>query len=143
MAIGGITQAQTSHQFQTKPGFDRSVEVPLLYEKPKRGSFHLEYELGQPFDRGKPTVLVVVDGQQFYVRKGLIAPLQDELFGPQFNVVGIFGRGTNEAIKSRIGTGSRTDWPKAYELLKSYEWIEDIESLRKDLLGVAGVVSLY
>lgn len=37
---------------------------------------------------------------------------------------------------------SQSDWVKACELLKSFEWIEDIESVRKDLLGAAGIVSL-
>ena len=38
---------------------------------------------------------------------------------------------------------SESDWVRAYDLLKSFEWIEDIESVRKDLLGASGVVSLY
>lgn len=141
--IRGAAQAQMSRPLQPKPGIDRSVEVPLLYEQPARGHFRLDYEIGRAFDRRKPTVFIIADGQQFYVRKGLIAPLQDELFGPQFNVVGIIGRGNNEAVKRQFTQPAGIDWRKAYEILKSSEWVEDIESVRKDLLGAEGRICMY
>jgi pimeloyl-ACP methyl ester carboxylesterase len=89
-------------------------------------------------------VFVIADGQQFFVRKGLIAPLQDELFGDRFNVVGIFGRGFNDRVKEALsGSGDDRHWLQAYEWLKSDEWVDDIESVRQDLLGTNGDVLLY
>jgi hypothetical protein len=51
--------------------------------------------------------------QQYYVRKGLIVPLQDELFGDSFNMVGIVGRGASPAVQERIRHGPEIDWPDA------------------------------
>ena len=126
-----------------KPGIGHTVRVPFVYEHPEKGSFDLSYELGRAFDPAKRTVFVIADGQQFYVRTGLIAPLQDKLFGDSFNVVGIIGRGVNEQVAREVKHGSSVDWLTAYQILNSDEWIEDIESVRKDLLGPMGAVALY
>ena len=139
----GLLEAQMSHSVQPMPGIDRFVNVPFLYEHPERGRFALQYELGRKFDSTKPTVFVIADGQQFYVQKGLVRPLQDELFGQDFNVVGIFGRGTNDSVRKRIRQGDAVNWESAYDTLKSNEWVEDIESVRRAVLGPRGKVLLY
>jgi pimeloyl-ACP methyl ester carboxylesterase len=147
LALGSLAtsvRAQASHSTQPKSGVERSIRVPFLYEKPARGTFVLRYEIGRTFDASKPTVLVIADGQQFYVRKGLIAPLQDELFGDGFNVVGIFGRGSNDDVKEELLHSDKSlYWLRTYELLKSEEWVDDIESVRKDVVGASGTVLLY
>jgi pimeloyl-ACP methyl ester carboxylesterase len=135
--------AQTSHAIEAKPGVEHTVRVPFQYEHPEKGAFDLYYELGRAFDPTKRTVFVVADGQQFYVRKGLIAPLQEKLFGDSFNIVGITGRGMNQSVMQEVKHGGSLDWLTAYEVLNSNEWIEDIESVRKDLLGASGTIALY
>lgn len=133
-----------THSAQPRGGVERSIEVPFLYEQPARGKFVLRYEIGRKFEASKPTILVIADGQQFYVRKGFIAPLQDELFGEGFNVVGILGRGSNQDLKKDLSrSDNHLDWLHAYELLKSEEWVDDIESVRKDVVGMNGGVLLY
>src|SRR5579872_1648607 len=72
----------------------RSLSVPLDYSHPNAGSASLAYELGASFDAHKPTVIVVADGQQFYISAGQTAELQRKLFGPDVNVVGLITRGT-------------------------------------------------
>jgi pimeloyl-ACP methyl ester carboxylesterase len=144
LSIATPARAQVSHSSQPRAGVERAIKVPFLYENPARGTFILQYEIGRKFDASKPTVLVIADGQQFYVRKGLIAPLQDELFGDRFNVVGIFGRGANEGMKEELlRSDTSLDWLRTYELLKSEEWVNDIEAVRKDVVGVHGTVLLY
>ena len=137
------SNAQMSHPVEPKVGVGRTVRVPFQYDHPEHGAFKLYYELGKPFDPAKRTVFVIGDGQQFYVRKGLITPLQEEIFGDRFNVVGIIGRGVNETVAQRVKHGDSIDWLEAYEIFRSSEWVEDIESVRKDLVGASGKICLY
>jgi hypothetical protein len=122
--------AQASYSIEPKPGVGRTVRVPFEYEHPELGSFELYYELGKAFDPAKRTVFIVGDGQQYYVRKDLIEPLQEEIFGERFNVVGLVGRGSNEAAVQHVKHGESIDWLTAYGVFKSSEWVEDIESVR-------------
>jgi hypothetical protein len=135
--------AQASYSIEPKPGVGRTVRVPFEYEHPELGSFELYYELGKAFDPAKRTVFIVGDGQQYYVRKDLIEPLQEEIFGERFNVVGLVGRGSNEAAVQHVKHGESIDWLTAYGVFKSSECVEDIESVRKDLLGASGKVCFY
>jgi len=101
-----------------------AVRVPIMYENPSVGTATLALDFGAPYDRHKPTVLVIADGQQFYVRSGAMAELQKSTFGDGVNVVGIVTRGTTPAFIQA-------------------EWIRDIESVRKSLVGENGKIDLY
>jgi pimeloyl-ACP methyl ester carboxylesterase len=135
--------AQSSHDVVTKEGVLRPVQVPFDRQNAALGTFQLYYELGRAYDSSKPTVFVIADGQQYYVRKGAIAPLQDELFGDGLNVVGIIGRGSNETVRAKVRTGDQTDWLLAYKLLRSEQWVDDIEAVREAVVGRNGQISLY
>ena len=135
--------AQSSHEVEAQAGIVRTVDVPFDYQAPASGTFQLRYELGRRYEPTKPTIFVIADGQQYYVRQGTIAPLQGELFGDRFNVVGIFGRGSNPAVLEKIRSGAQVDWPRAYELLRAEQWVADIESVRKAVVGANGRISLY
>ena len=136
--------AQSSHSVNEEAGITGQIEVPFDHQHPNSGSFSLEYELGRPFDKNKPTVIVVADGQQFYVRHGMIAPLQKEVFGDDFNVVGVIGRGFNPAVKARVVLhDNQVDWRSAYDLYRWEQWADDIEAVREKLVGPAGQVCLY
>jgi hypothetical protein len=63
--------------------------VPVDYSNPKSGFTTIHYELGSDFSPGKPTIFIIADAQQFYIRKGAIEQLQNSLFDSAFNVVGI------------------------------------------------------
>ena len=122
----------------------RTIEVPIDHDDPASERAALYYELGSAFDSSKPTVFIVADAQQFYVRKGSVAELQESLFGSDFNVVGIVGRGSTEAFVERTqGADGLTDWTAAWRIFQSRQWIEDIDWVRRDLLGPDGTVMLY
>ncbi len=121
-----------------------TVRVPLDYSQPKLGSARIYYELGAPFDRRKPTVFVIADGQQFYLRKGAVAGIEKRQFDARFNVVGVVGRGdcpdAAKACKTKNGT---VDWARAYRLFRASQWVGDIETVRRRLVGAGGKIMLY
>lgn len=120
------------------------VAVPLDHQAPTGPSTFLRYELGAPFDAAKPTVFVIADAQQFYVRTGAMPALQASLFGDGFNVVGILGRATNPAfLRASLDNEGHTDWRAAWRIFNSAQWVEDIEAVRLKLLGEHGRVLLY
>ena len=123
------------------------VDVPIDHALPDGGSYEVIVEFGAPFDPRKPTVFVIADGQQFYVREGAVSRLQDDLFGREINVAGLIGRGSllsHEAARSQVidATGE-VDWAAAWRLLRAAQWIEDIEAVRAEVLGERGKVMLF
>lgn len=121
-----------------------TIKVPVDHADPSLGYGTLYCELGALFDRMKPTVFVIADGQQFYVRKGAIADLQQKLFGPGMNVVGIVGRGfSDDIMQATVSDPSRPDWTLAWRVLSSRQWVEDIEDVRKHLHLPHGFLMLY
>jgi len=121
------------------------VQVPLDHGQPSGPAAAITYELGAAFDHGKPTVLVVADAQQFHLRPGALAALQQDQFGDACNVVGIVrSRGTVDAfLAAARGADGQVDWTAAYRLFRSGQWVEDLEAVRVQLLGAGGQVSLY
>ncbi len=122
----------------------RHITVPIDRADPARGSATLTIDLGAPFDPQKPTVLVVEDGQQFYIRTGAMAALQRDLLGPAVNVAGLIPRGSDSTfIAATRGPRGETDWRAAWRIFNSSEWVEDLEAARRALVGAAGRVDLY
>jgi pimeloyl-ACP methyl ester carboxylesterase len=100
--------------------------------------------MGAPFDRAKPVVFIIADGQQFYVTRGSIGNLQKSLFGADFNVVGIIGRGFSpDFTHAALDASGHPDWFKAWQIFNSGQWIEDIESVRRAVVGKNGKITLY
>jgi pimeloyl-ACP methyl ester carboxylesterase len=113
-----------------------TICVPLDYAHPNQGCAQLTYEFGAPFDAKKPTVIVVSDGQQFFVGQGAAAKLQQQLFGPKVNVVGLITRGSTSAfIDATLDASGKVDWLKAWRVFNANQWIEDIEQVRRRILG--------
>lgn len=142
------TAAENASLSQSEPppdaGLDRAIEVPLDRDNRALGSAVIHAEFGAPFDSTKPVLFVITDAQQFYVRKGAVAELQKKQFGSAFNVVGIIGRGfTPEFIKAAQGPGGEPDWEKAWGIFSADEWVEDIEAVRRTIVGSEGKVVLY
>src|SRR5262245_5110556 len=95
----------------------KTIPVPLDRDNPGLGSGSLYFESGAAYDKAKPTVLVIADGQQYFVRKGTVANFQRDLFGDAFNVVGIVTRGTTpEFIRAALGADGQPDWLKAWHI---------------------------
>jgi hypothetical protein len=121
-----------------------TLRVPIDREVPERGSFELRAECGAPFDPAKPSVILIADGQQFYLRPGAIATLQQELFSNELNVVGLIGRGDSPACQAAATRpDGAVDWTAAWQIFQWSEWIEDLEALRRVLVGPHRSLLLY
>jgi hypothetical protein len=122
----------------------RTITVPFVYEEPSLGNGELTLDFGAPFQKDLPTVLVIADGQQYYVRPRAMKALQESTFGTSVNVVGIVTRGTTAAfINASLDSAGKPDWQRAWRIFNSQEWIGDIESVRKALVGEKGSIYLY
>jgi pimeloyl-ACP methyl ester carboxylesterase len=133
-AVGSTVSAQES---------TLRVTVPVARTIPSLGSTTLEVDLGAPFDPRKPTVLVIEDGQQYYVRRGAMKALQAELFGTDVNVAGIIPRGSDSSfIAAVIEHDGNVNWERAWRVFNSTEWIADIDAVRRALVG-SGRVDLF
>jgi pimeloyl-ACP methyl ester carboxylesterase len=122
----------------------QSIEVPVDYANPDSGIFNLEYEFGADYDPSKPTVIVIADAQQFYVSKGRVQKIQEELFGEDFNVLGIITRGNNQELRDKVKVDdSETDWDKAYSIFQSFQYVNDIQSVINKLLKDQEIIYLY
>jgi pimeloyl-ACP methyl ester carboxylesterase len=122
----------------------KTVKVPLDHLAPERGQADLYCVFGAPYDLKKPVVLVICDAEQFYVGKRVIAGIQRTFFGDGLNVVGIVGRGvTGPFLDAVLRDSGRPDWEKAWRTFSSRQWVEDIDAVRKALVGERGQVHLY
>ncbi|MGH9870520.1 MAG: hypothetical protein ACREAA_20480 [Candidatus Polarisedimenticolia bacterium] len=119
---------------------DTPLTVPIDHARPELGRGVIHLESGAPFDPAKPTVLVVADGQQFYVQRGRVATIQNDSFGPELNVIGVIGRGTSKAILDWAAPEGRVNWPRAMQAFASRQWVEDIEAARRAVAGDAPVM---
>lgn len=125
--------------------FSQTITAPIDHNNINIGNFKLEYEFGMPYNPKLPTVIVVSDAQQFYVRKGRISKIQEELFGKDFNVLGLIPRSTSQELiqKMKLITNERIDWRLAYSIFKSYQFINDIELIIKEVLKEQQNIYLY
>lgn len=127
-----------------QPELGRTIQVPFDHQKPDLGRAPLYFEFGAPFDKAKPVLFIISDGQQFYLTRGSIANLQRSIFGSDFNVLGIVGRGfSNDFTRAALDASHHPDWSKAWQIFNSGQWVEDIESVRQAVVGKKGKILLY
>lgn len=133
-------ESESSYTYQNiNPGcpepdyYHRYIEVPLSYDHPEWGEFDLYYELCSDYEEGKPTVMVPTDGQRTFSQVGW-ADKYKESFDTSFNVVTYEYRGMYCSDIPEFQKKGR-DWSRIYESLHSDNVVEDIERIRKDLLG--------
>lgn len=119
------------------------ILCPVDHKMPEGTTFNLEYEFGNKFQPELPTIIVVSDAQQFYVRKGNMASIRKELFGNEYNVLGIIPRSNNEKLREMVYVNGLIDWKKAYRIFSSYQMAYDIEFIRINLLNETDGVYLY
>jgi hypothetical protein len=122
--VPSVVLAQTA---SATPKF--TVSVSIDHERPHLGRFALGCEWGAAPVPGRRTVLVVADGQQYFVRPGGAARLQRDLFGPGLNVLTIVGRSRSNAIGRLVMNPDGTDWRTAYRLLNWTQWARDIATV--------------
>ena len=129
---------------QTTKKYDFDLIVPIDCSDPKFGQTKISYELGADFSPQKPTVFIIADAQQFYIRKGALIQLQSSLFDSTFNVVGIISRNNNADLKKLVSdTTGNIDWINAYHIFRWEQYVNDINEVRKALLGEQGKILLY
>lgn len=139
-----VSAAMTAGPARADEPIGYSVRVPLDHGAPWRGASAIRYELGAPFSADRPTVFVIADAQQFYVRRGAMADLQKKLFGDAFNVVGIMTRGTlDEFTRAARGPDGTPDWRQAWRLFNADQYVGDIEAVRRELEIPEGRLLLY
>jgi pimeloyl-ACP methyl ester carboxylesterase len=113
--------------------YHRYIKVPISYDHPEWGEFELYYELCGDFQEGKPTLMVPTDGQRTFPQVGW-ADRYKKIFNTSLNVVTYEYRGMY--CSDIFGfQKKKKDWVRIYESLNSDNVIEDIENIRKDLLG--------
>ena len=118
--------------------------VPFDHSSPDLGSGMIYYEFGQPYQKSKPTVIVISDAQQFYIRQGEVAKFQERWFGDAFNVLGIVGRGTSpQFIQVVLNEDESPNWIRAWNIFNYQQWLGDIDAVRKSVLGDDGKVLIY
>ena len=123
-------------------GFE--IDVPLDHSDPSRGTGSLYYEFGKPYQKDKPTLFVIVDAQQFFIREGDVVNFQARWFGDDFNVLGITGRNARpDFIQATLDKNEEPDWKKAWKIFNHQQWLGDIEAVRKSLLGDKGKILIY
>lgn len=120
-----------------------SVEVPIDHDRPEAGRVPLACEWGAPPKEGLPLVILIADGQQFYLRPGGAARIRGELFGNAVNVVSIVGRSRIAALARLIMPQGKVDWARAYDLLRARQWMGDIETVIARLSAGRGILGLY
>ncbi|NOX87496.1 MAG: alpha/beta hydrolase [Calditrichaeota bacterium] len=113
--------------------YHRYIDVPVSYRDPSKGTFKLYYELCSDFDKTKPTILIPTDGQRSLSQVGW-ADKYKKMFNLDYNTVVYEYRGMYLS-KIKLLQNKNIDWELAYELLNSDNVVEDIERIRKDLLG--------
>jgi pimeloyl-ACP methyl ester carboxylesterase len=123
---------------------DRTIRVPFDHRDANLGTFPLEYLIGNTFDPKKPTVIYITDAQQFQMQRGLMPQHQAQLFGDRFNVVGIVGRASAKEVQQRVTRADGSvDWKLAWRLLRAEQWVDDIDAVRRDVVGSTGKVMIY
>jgi predicted lactoylglutathione lyase len=121
-----------------------TINVPVDYADTSKGFTTIAYEFGEEFSKTKPTVFIITDAQQFYVRKGSVTTLQTTLLDSTFNVVGIIGRNNNNDLKELVLDDTRNvDWAKAHTLFSWNQYVNDINEVRKKIVGESGHIYLY
>ncbi|GAB4180535.1 MAG: hypothetical protein Kow00108_16970 [Calditrichia bacterium] len=113
--------------------YQRFITVPVSYKDSSRGTFKLYYELCSDYDPKKPTILIPTDGQRTLSQVGW-ADRYKKMFNLEYNTVTYEYRGMF-CSKIPLIEKKGADWKTIYGILNSDNVVEDIERIRRDLLG--------
>ena len=121
----------------------RYITVPVDYQAPKGATFQLYYELNTEFDRHRPTVMIPADAQQTRSWVGRADEYRSRFGLESFNVVVFQHRGSFcSRFPGSIGH-DHDDWTQAYRWFRIENTVEDMERIRRDLLGDDGTMMLW
>lgn len=142
--LGGLalTSAPAIGQSKSSP-LSISIDVPVDHDRPAAGTFRLSCEWGAAPVPNKPTIVLVADAQQYFLRPGGAARLQESLFGRDANILGIVGRSRSDALARLVMRPGGVDWALAYRLLNWTQWARDLERVIDMLRLEAHGLGLY
>ncbi|MDE1146789.1 MAG: alpha/beta fold hydrolase [Azospirillaceae bacterium] len=123
----------------------RSIAVPVDHDAPSGPTFPLECLIVDGrIDPRWPTVFLIGDGQQFYIRADTLSSFR-QTFGAHVNIVGIAGRGFATPLLDRLGdpAAATADWARGWRWLQFRQWTADIDRVRVELLGLDGKILLF
>lgn len=108
--------------------------MPVSYQNPDGETFLLYYELCSDFDESRPTVIIPTDAQRSLSQVGWADKYKEMFELEEYNTVtfeyrGMYASGIPEVSNPGL------DWSRAYQILNSDNAVEDIERIRRDLMG--------
>lgn len=121
----------------------RYLEVPICHARPDWGTFKLYYEVNSDFDRSKPTIMLPGSGQVEESWAGFADRYKNEVLETDCNVVVFQYRGTFASRIDRVAIHRKLDWSEAYQIFRIENVVEDMDRVRRDLLGTDGKLHLW
>ncbi|MFC3879182.1 alpha/beta fold hydrolase [Algoriphagus namhaensis] len=107
------------------------IEVPLDHFDSNSRKISIEYVLNEPFDSHRKTILIHADPLDEYLGVGDLTEVQI----PGFNIIRIRGRYFSSDLTNFFDDNPTITWTDKYRWLSRNQVIEDIEWIRKDILG--------
>ena len=137
--IGWSSQAYADQGCHSQDSTHRYVTAPVYYDRPGDQTFRLYYEVSNNFDPAQSTLFYFFDAQQ----SGDGAEALKEKYGVKFNILRMEHRGFPCSPIADIQQNGQVNWKVAYEVIRSENVIEDIDLIRRDLLGTNGKLFVY
>ena len=113
-----------------------SILVPLDHSDPESRKIPISYHFENEFDPERETVFTLDDP----VDVGFLKLDLSESVKTEFNWVRISGRHFSEDLQNFIQENSQEDWEKIYRWLNQNQVSQDIEIIRKKILGKKKVI---
>lgn len=108
------------------------IEIPVFfdYNNPKKGKSDISVISLMPFDAEKETIVVVTDVFSDYADKTSYF----DSYAENFNILIIKNRGAHKSFEEKAIGEAEKDLCGAYTLFSAFQYVNDIESIRKSLL---------
>ncbi|WP_297337224.1 hypothetical protein [Algoriphagus sp.] len=107
------------------------IKVPLDHQNPESRKISIEYMLTRPFDPDKKTIITHDDPFDYYFGLGDLLHLPSE----DFNVIRIHGRYFSSDLQDFFDENPAITLENNYRWLSRYQVIQDLEWIRKEILG--------
>ena len=108
------------------------IKIPVFfdYNNPKKGKSDISVISLMPFDSEKETIVVVTDVFSDYADKTSYF----DSYAENFNFLIIKNRGAYKSFEDKARGEAEKDLCGAYALFSAFQYVNDIESIRKSLL---------
>ena len=110
---------------------ERIVQVPLDHANTQSKKIEISFTLEAPFEEEKETVFVIKDPIDEIYGGFEVSPIISE----NYNLVTIKGRYESKDLMEFLQTFHSNDWEVAYNYLNQRQVAQDIEFIRRELLG--------